>query len=113
MLLQNFNGPLHEAELDATMFASGNASECITQGSCLPLGGHSVWAALPPLPVTGSDNKPVVLVAAGMDSTAFFHARAKVRSSQSPCAKLQYKSTDDLHAIMNAGMHSLVCCNSV
>lgn len=75
---QGFRGPVHVAELDATMWAAGNASACITQGTCLPLGGHSVWAALPPLPASGSDNRPILLVAAGVDSAAFFHDRTKV-----------------------------------
>lgn len=78
---QGFRGPMHVAELDAPMFAAGNASECLNQGSCLPLGGHSVWAALPPLPVSGGDKRQVVLIAAGIDSTAFFHDRAKVCDS--------------------------------
>ena len=86
--MQGFNGPLHEAELDATMFAAGNASACITQGSCLPLGGHSVWAALPPMPVSGGDSKPIVIVTAGIDSTAFFHDRTKVPGNQHASAML-------------------------
>ena len=78
--LQGFRGPLNVAELDASMFATGNASACIAAGSCQPLGGHSVWAALPPLAKPGSeDAKPLTLVLAGVDSTAFFHDRAKVR----------------------------------
>ncbi|CAL8470795.1 g10337 [Coccomyxa elongata] len=75
--LKGFRGPVHVAELDATMWAAGNASACITQGTCLPLGGHSVWAALPPLPASGKDNRPIILVAAGVDSMAFFHDRTK------------------------------------
>lgn len=67
------------ASLEAEMLGEGNASACITAGACLPLGGHSVWAALPPVPSSGPpDKRPVTVVCAGVDSTAFFHARAKV-----------------------------------
>ena len=61
------------------MYAAGNASACVAQGTCTPLGGHSVWAALPPLPRGGRDDGlPITLVLAGVDSTAFFHDAAKV-----------------------------------
>ena len=76
--MQGFRGPVYVAELDDRMYAAGNASACIAAGSCMPLGGHSVWAALPPVPPAG-DAKSTTLVLAGVDSTAFFHAQAKVR----------------------------------
>ena len=64
----------------------GNASACIAAGTCMPLGGHSVVAALPPVRA-GGDAKPVTLVLAGVDSTAFFHDRAKARAAPlSDCA---------------------------
>lgn len=42
-------------------------------------GGHSVWAALPPFPaLPAKDARPITLVTAAIDSTAFFHDLAKV-----------------------------------
>ena len=42
-------------------------------------GGHSVWAALPPFPAQpAQDSRPITLVTAAIDSTAFFHDLAKV-----------------------------------
>jgi hypothetical protein len=76
--MQGYRGALHMASMDAEMLGGGNASACIEAGTCQPLGGHTVWAALPPLPKTRQDGRPVTIVAAGIDSSAFFHARAKV-----------------------------------
>ncbi|CAL5224917.1 g7683 [Coccomyxa viridis] len=75
---QGLRGALHVASLDATMWAEGNASTCIQAAACLPLGGHSVWAALPPFPAQpAQDSRPITLVTAAIDSTAFFHDLAK------------------------------------
>lgn len=46
--------PLRLAALDDTMEASRsgakNSSHCLRQGTCGPIGGYSVWAALPAMP---------------------------------------------------------------
>ena len=69
------------AELRAPMMASSNSSHCIAERTCLPLGGHSVWAALPPLPADETaDRRPVVLVLAGTDGDALFHDQIRVRT---------------------------------
>jgi hypothetical protein len=66
--------------------AAANSTECIAQGSCKPLGGYSVWSALPPLPAAGAaaggggeDARPIILVVAQMDSIDMFHDSVQVR----------------------------------
>lgn len=66
-------------QLKYPMLAVGDSPTCLVAGTCLPLGGQSVWGALeprrqqtvPPLPT-----KPVVLLTAALDGTAFFHGHA-------------------------------------
>ena len=78
-------------QLRYPMQARGTARKCLWEGSCLPLGGQSVWGALampptPPMPPQLRDDagvdapvvhvRPVVLLAAQMDGTVFFHEAA-------------------------------------
>jgi nicastrin len=45
--------------------------------TCLPLAGTSVWASLVPEDSSSSNSKlPVLLVAAGMDATSYFHDKS-------------------------------------
>ncbi|KAF6250532.1 Nicastrin-domain-containing protein [Scenedesmus sp. NREL 46B-D3] len=71
-------------KLAMTAAASANSADCISQGTCKPLGGYSVWAALPPLPPAaaaaaaaapglGDDARPIILVVTQMDSIDMFH----------------------------------------
>ncbi len=76
---------MHMAELEAGMAAEGNSSACLEARTCLPIGGHSVWAAMPPLAAADpdgtrpqEDDLPITLVLASMDSTAFFQPEALV-----------------------------------
>ncbi|KAK9832610.1 hypothetical protein WJX81_003488 [Elliptochloris bilobata] len=80
-------GAQHVAELRVPMAAAGNASACIAARACLPLGGHSVWATLPPLPANHStDTLPLVLVLAGADGDALFHDQ--IRGAEAPLSGL-------------------------
>ena len=56
-------------------------SAFLCPGLCLPVGGHSVWAAMPPLLNTtgAAGNLPITLVLASMDSAALFHDSVVVR----------------------------------
>jgi hypothetical protein len=81
-------------KLTMTAGRAANSSACIAAGVCKPLGGYSVWSALPPLPpqptpaptaaaaadssTSSSDSKPIVLVVAQMDSMEMFHDAAQV-----------------------------------
>ena len=60
-------------QLRYPMSARGNSIRCLTERSCLPLGGQSVWGALPLRLTPGA---PVALLAAQIDGTAFFHETA-------------------------------------
>jgi nicastrin len=67
-----FAGRLYMARSSLTMYASGNSRTCLAAGTCLPLGGHSVLASMPPLP-SAPGTKDVLLVTARMDSDELFH----------------------------------------
>jgi hypothetical protein len=47
--LQGWEGAIHFAELQSKMLADDNSHACLTAGTCLPLGSHSVLAFWPPL----------------------------------------------------------------
>eukprot|EP00873_Tetraselmis_striata_P019094 jgi/Tetstr1/439358/TSEL_027793.t1 len=79
-----FTGAMHVADVDGTMTAQGSSLECISEGTCQPLGGHSVWAAMPPLPpqqdVPDSlepARKGAILVLAQADTDAFLKGLAQ------------------------------------
>jgi hypothetical protein len=58
------------------MFAHRDSPTCLAAGSCLPLGGHSVWGTLQPRIASHSPpfpTKPVAMLVAAMDGAAFFH----------------------------------------
>eukprot|EP00879_Flechtneria_rotunda_P021871 GHRR01023066.1.p1 GENE.GHRR01023066.1~~GHRR01023066.1.p1 ORF type:complete len:604 (+),score=189.04 GHRR01023066.1:381-2192(+) len=68
----------YHARLKLAMTSSGksNSSACIWAGTCKPLGGYSVWSAIPPLPAiaaAGDANRPIILVVAQTDSIDQFH----------------------------------------
>jgi nicastrin len=82
-------GARHAARLSLTMEAAGAAGSaaCLAARACLPVGGYSVVAALPPLPEAGAEAGAAaaaegalegsVLLAAWMDGApGLFHARA-------------------------------------
>lgn len=69
---------------------AANSGACIPAGTCKPVGGYSVWSALPPLPpppaaaAGGSDGRPIILVVAQMDSMDMFHDAVQVRQPAGP-----------------------------
>ena len=72
--MQGFKGALHTALVDAQMEGEHNSTTCLAEDKCDPLGGHNVWAALPPFPPAGETSpKPAILVLSGMDGQALFH----------------------------------------
>uniref|UniRef100_A0A453PIN3 Nicastrin n=1 Tax=Aegilops tauschii subsp. strangulata TaxID=200361 RepID=A0A453PIN3_AEGTS len=69
------------AEFDLVMQttkAETNGSEsCLKEQSCLPLGGQSVWASLPPMSNASAEHqKPIIMVVASQDSASFFRDRS-------------------------------------
>eukprot|EP00884_Botryococcus_braunii_P020474 jgi/Botrbrau1/710/Bobra.160_2s0033.1 len=75
-----YNGRLHYATVDSSMQAKASSPRCIQDQSCQPLGGHSVWAALPPF-LQGTEGPPadlpITLVLASIDSNGLFHTELK------------------------------------
>ena len=72
--MQGFTGALQTALLDTTMAGKHNSTACLAAGACDPLGGHSVWAALPPFAAGATESDlPLVLVLAQMDGSGLFH----------------------------------------
>lgn len=76
---RGWEGALHVGRMRLQMEAAHNSSACLEAGTCLPLGGHSVAGAVPPLlNTTGAEgNLPLILVLASQDTTAFFHDKAQ------------------------------------
>ncbi|KAJ9564606.1 hypothetical protein OSB04_000572 [Centaurea solstitialis] len=69
--------------MQTTKAGTRDSESCLREGSCLPLGGYSVWSALPTTNVSASSSeKPVVLTVASMDSASFF--RDKSLGADSP-----------------------------
>ncbi|KAF8050660.1 hypothetical protein N665_1911s0005 [Sinapis alba] len=63
--------------METTKSGTHNSEACLQEGTCLPLGGYSVWSSLPPIDVSSSNNrKPIVLTVASMDSVSFFRDRS-------------------------------------
>ncbi|KAK2440419.1 hypothetical protein P8452_19522 [Trifolium repens] len=65
------------AEFDLVMqtMKSGthDSESCLKEGTCLPLGGYSVWSSLPPINISSlKPPKPIILTVASMDSFSFF-----------------------------------------
>lgn len=70
------------ARMELSMQAppSANSSTCIAAQQCIPLGGYSVTAAVPPMAPPSNDTAaaataapPAILVLAGVDSSGLFH----------------------------------------
>ncbi|XP_074286610.1 nicastrin [Silene latifolia] len=69
--------------MQTTKSATHDTKSCLNAGTCLPLGGYSVWSSLPPVDTSSSDKtKPIILAMASMDSASFF--RDKSLGADSP-----------------------------
>lgn len=84
---QNFKYPVNMAEFDIVMQTAKSGTHtsesCLKEGTCLPLGGYSVWSSLPPINVSSSlPEKPIIMAVAAMDSASFF--RDKTLGADSP-----------------------------
>ncbi|MCO5593528.1 hypothetical protein L7F22_047542 [Adiantum nelumboides] len=76
---KSFKYPINVAEFDVVMqttkVGTSTSVSCLVGSSCLPLGGYSVWSALPPVKASSSLNKQIVMAIASMDSASFFRDR--------------------------------------
>lgn len=69
--------------MQTTKSGTHDSESCLREETCLPLGGYSVWSALPPIDTSSSEkSKPVILTMASMDSASFF--RDKSLGADSP-----------------------------
>lgn len=57
--------------MQTTKSETRDSTSCLKEQSCLPLGGYSVWSALPPINA-GEPPKSILLVMASMDTGSFF-----------------------------------------
>ncbi|GLI69868.1 hypothetical protein VaNZ11_014585 [Volvox africanus] len=75
-----FKGGRHVARMVLPMQANGDSLQCIAEDTCLPVGGYSVWTAVPPLPDPTYATVParsITLLVAQMDSNAMIHDLVK------------------------------------
>lgn len=103
---KSFKYPLHVAEFDIVMQTTKlgvtTSDACLLGSSCLPLGGYSVWSSLPPVQVSSSSEKKIVLAITSMDSASFF--RDKTLGADSPLSGLLtlLAAVDALSNVSNA-----------
>ncbi|KAE8713861.1 Nicastrin [Hibiscus syriacus] len=69
--------------MQTTKVGTHDSESCLTEETCLPLGGYSVWSAVPPINNSSSkQSKPIILTVASMDAASFF--RDKSLGADSP-----------------------------
>lgn len=63
-----------ETSISEVISTSVNSSKCLTDKTCLPVGGHSVWSALEHMDdrVSTGGRRKILAITAPMDSNAFF-----------------------------------------
>ena len=54
------------------MWAAKDSEECLSRNWCAPIGSSSVWST-PSYNISQTDGKPLIVVSAKFDSTAFIH----------------------------------------
>ncbi|PAN08097.1 hypothetical protein PAHAL_1G387100 [Panicum hallii] len=63
--------------MQTTKAQTHDSASCLKERSCLPLGGHSVWASLPPIKNGSTEHhKPIILAITSQDSASFFRDRS-------------------------------------
>ncbi|CAN0913855.1 At3g52640/At3g52650 [Linum grandiflorum] len=63
--------------MQTTKYGTHDSESCLLEGTCLPLGGYSVWSSLPPINISSSNKaKPAILTVASMDAASFFRDRS-------------------------------------
>ncbi|XP_021757387.1 nicastrin-like isoform X1 [Chenopodium quinoa] len=73
--------------MQTTKSDTRDSESCLKAGTCLPLGGYSVWSSLPPIIQSSLDvTKPIILAMGTMDSASFF--RDKGLGADSPLSGL-------------------------
>ncbi|KAI3813796.1 hypothetical protein L1987_18531 [Smallanthus sonchifolius] len=63
--------------MQTTKAGTHDSESCLREGTCLPLGGYSVWSALPTENISSpSSKKPIILTVTSMDSASFFRDKS-------------------------------------
>ncbi|KAK3155217.1 hypothetical protein QOZ80_2BG0200390 [Eleusine coracana subsp. coracana] len=63
--------------MQTTKSQTHDSASCLKEQTCLPLGGHSVWASLPPIKNASAEHqKPIILTIASQDASSFFRDRS-------------------------------------
>lgn len=63
--------------METTKGGTRDSKSCLRLGTCLPLGGYSVWSALPPIiKLPSESSKHIILAVASMDSASFFRDKS-------------------------------------
>ncbi|XP_076951630.1 nicastrin-like [Bidens hawaiensis] len=63
--------------MQTTKAGTHDSESCLRERTCLPLGGYSVWSALPAENTSSSSTeKPIILTVASMDSASFFRDKS-------------------------------------
>ncbi|XVE90848.1 hypothetical protein DITRI_Ditri20bG0109100 [Diplodiscus trichospermus] len=66
-----------DAVMQTTKVGTHDSESCLKEETCLPLGGYSVWSALPPINSSSSNqSKPIILTVASMDAASFFRDKS-------------------------------------
>ncbi|KAF7729030.1 hypothetical protein EC973_005061 [Apophysomyces ossiformis] len=66
------NYPLQAVDFESFMWAAVNSETCLRRGWCKAVGAMSVYST-PSIDMAIDDNKPILVVAAAMDSRSLFH----------------------------------------
>ncbi|KAG0165693.1 hypothetical protein DFQ30_008135 [Apophysomyces sp. BC1015] len=66
------NYPLQAVDFESFMWAAVNSETCLRRGWCKAVGAMSVYST-PSLDLATDDKKPIIVVAAAMDSRSLFH----------------------------------------
>ncbi|KAL6959619.1 hypothetical protein U1Q18_039773, partial [Sarracenia purpurea var. burkii] len=73
--------------MQTTKAGTHDSESCLKEATCLPLGGYSVWSAIPPINKLSSESsKRIILAVSSMDSASFF--RDKNLGADSPISGL-------------------------
>ncbi|KAG0269707.1 hypothetical protein BGZ95_001960 [Linnemannia exigua] len=64
--------PLKSLQFHSFMWGAQDTGACLRKGWCTPVGGASVWST-PSNNISYTDEKPIVIVAAAIDSRSLFH----------------------------------------
>lgn len=67
-------------KLESRMTEASTSFTCLEAAECVPLGGYSVWASMPPLQA-GSQRRQIVVLT-HWDAAGLFRSAVQVRATQ-------------------------------